>query len=142
MGEGSPTKIDYRKGQKRKHGTLILTSLLEDLVLDLEAISGLGPAEMKTKGPRLFLARLVEGIFEACDSLPGNRRDGHVSALRVEKAFGRKSAVRRRLHGIITPPPLEGGTGRILTDCSQTIKVPTFPQHPPPAPVGCKNFGH
>ena len=30
MGEESPTKIDYRK--KTKNGTLILTSLLEDLV--------------------------------------------------------------------------------------------------------------
>ena len=30
LGEGSPTKIDYRK-----KGTLILTSLLEDLVADL-----------------------------------------------------------------------------------------------------------
>ena len=30
LGEGSPTKIDYRK----KVGTLILTSLLEDLLTD------------------------------------------------------------------------------------------------------------
>ena len=29
LGEGSPTKMDYRK----KRGTLILTSLLEDLVV-------------------------------------------------------------------------------------------------------------
>ena len=30
LGEGSPTKIDYRR---KKNGTLILTSLLEDLVV-------------------------------------------------------------------------------------------------------------
>ena len=32
-GEGSPTKIDYRK-----NGTLVLTSLLEDLAFNLEGI--------------------------------------------------------------------------------------------------------
>ena len=30
--EGSPSKIDYRKKQKKTSGTLILTSPLEDLV--------------------------------------------------------------------------------------------------------------
>ena len=36
LGEGSPTKIDYRKS------TLILTSLLEDLVLLPHRVSGIG----------------------------------------------------------------------------------------------------
>ena len=48
--EGSPTKIDYRK--KRKNGTLILTSLLEDL----------GKVERKPKSLAGVAVEAVSGI--------------------------------------------------------------------------------
>ena len=43
LGEGSPTKIDYRK-----KGTLILTSLLEDLDQSLNLLVASSPAEVGT----------------------------------------------------------------------------------------------
>ena len=70
--EESPTKVDYRK-----KGTLILTSLLEELVLDRFSRNQIGMRHMVVHSPK----RIQKSVFLILSPFPQSYNDGPLPQL-------------------------------------------------------------